>query len=527
VKVGAGEAAGMEAPAGEALSRGAAADVKTVAKGGALQLAGQIAQKGFTFAFIAVSFRLIGAAGYGLYREVFQILMIGTTIAAAGFPYGAIRFIARARALKDHGAVRGAARVTLGLTALLGGIVFLAVFLGAEPLAARFAESPDDVGYLAFLLRVGAAFIPMFALVQVLRSCTQAYKTMVPAVMVGNVIQPLGRLFLGVAALLLGFRAAGLVAALTISSAISMLAGFWYLRRLLTDEERRAAPKAEVGPILRFSLPQAGAKLFSTSSLGIGVIILGLYGTNRAVGFFGVAMALQLLGNVFLTGVVAIFAPVVVDLYERSEMQRMESIYQTINRWVATLSFPIFAVLIVTPVLFARLLAGHEGVGAAGLIPILAVGNLFYVGTGPSGYMLSMTGRPVLNLANSIAGVVLYVALGVWAAANHGAVGVAWVEAIVTVFVNIVRIIEIKLIMGVQPWGRTFLKPVVASVVAGGALWAWSAIAGNSLILGVVGVALFGAVYVGVLKLAGMDPEERHVFEQIKEKGFSRLKRKA
>jgi O-antigen/teichoic acid export membrane protein len=335
------------------------------------------------------------------------------------------------------------------------------------------------------------------------------------------------RLFLGVAALLLGFRAAGLVAALTLSSAISMLAGFWYLQRLLTDEERRAAPKAEMGPILRFSLPQAGAKLFSTSSLGIGVIILGLYGTNRAVGFFGVAMALQLLGNVFLTGVVAIFAPVVVDLYERSETQRLESIYQTINRWVATLSFPIFAVLIVTPALFARLLAGDEGVGAAGLIPILAVGNLFYVGTGPSGYMLSMTGRPVLNLANSIAGVVLYVALGVWAAANYGAVGVAWVEAIVTVFVNVVRIIEIKVLMGVQPWGRTFLKPVMASVIAGGALWAWSAIVGESLILGVVGVALFGAVYVGVLKLAGMDPEERHVFEQIKEKGFSRLKRRA
>ena len=35
MKVGAGEAAEMEAPAREALSRGEAADVKTVAKGGA------------------------------------------------------------------------------------------------------------------------------------------------------------------------------------------------------------------------------------------------------------------------------------------------------------------------------------------------------------------------------------------------------------------------------------------------------------------------------------------------------------
>jgi O-antigen/teichoic acid export membrane protein len=293
--------------------------------------------------------------------------------------------------------------------------------------------------------------------------------------------------------------------------------------RLLTEEERKAKPRADVGEIVRFTLPQAGAKLFGTSSLGIGIIILGLYASNREVGLFGVAMALQLLGNVFLTGVVAIFAPVVVDLYERSETKRLESIYQTINRWVATLSFPIFAVLIVMPTLFAVLLGGEEARGAAVLIPILAVGNLFYVGTGPSGYLLSMTGRPVLNLANSLAGVVLYVALGVWAARDFGAIGVAWVEAIVTVFVNVVRIVEIKLLMGVQPWGRTFVKPVAASVSAGLALGLWGAVVGGSIILGLVGIALFGVVYMGVLKVMGVDPEERHVFEQIKTKGLSRV----
>jgi O-antigen/teichoic acid export membrane protein len=527
LKAGSQRAQGPEGQLVVDLSSGEAADVKTVAKGGALQVAGQIAQKGFTFLFIAASVRMIGAAGYGLYREVFQILMIGTTIAAAGFPYGALRFIARARALKDPGGVRGAARVTLRLTGLLGGAIFFIVFFGAELIASRFSPgTPGGQSELSDLLRIGAAFIPAFALVQVLRSCTQAYKTMVPAVVVGNIIQPVGRLLLGVAALLLGFGAAGLVSALTFSAFLSLGAGSWYYFRLLTEQERRAKPHADLGEIVRFTIPQAGAKLFSTSSLGIGIILLGLYASNREVGLFGVAMALQLLGNVFLTGVVAIFSPVVVDLYERSEIDRLKSIYQTVNRWIATLSFPIFAILIVMPTLFAVLLGGKEAAGAAALIPILALGNLFYVGTGPSGYLLSMTGRPVLNLANSLAAVALYVALGVWAARTYGAFGVAWVEAIVTVFVNVVRLVEIKVLIGVQPWGKTFVKPVAASVAGIVVLGLWSALVGTSTALAVVGIALFGVVYVGVLKMMRMDPEERHVFEQIKTKGLNRFRRK-
>jgi hypothetical protein len=103
---------------------------------------------------------------------------------------------------------------------------------------------------------------------------------------------------------------------------------------------------------------------------------------------------------------------------------------------------------------------------------------------------------------------------------------VAWVEAIVTVFVNVVRVVEIKMLIGVQPWGKTFVKPVAASVAGVVVLGLWSTLVGNSIPLAVVGIALFSVVYVGVLKMMRMDPEERHVFEQIKTKGLNRFRRK-
>src|SRR3990170_4337431 len=90
-----------------------AGDVRVVAKGGAVQMLGQITQKLVTFLLVAVMVRMLGTADYGLYRQVFQILMVATTLSSGGFPAAAVRFIAKARVAKDPNASRGAARTTI------------------------------------------------------------------------------------------------------------------------------------------------------------------------------------------------------------------------------------------------------------------------------------------------------------------------------------------------------------------------------------------------------------------------------
>lgn len=508
-------------------AKGAVADARTVAKGGGIQVIGQFANKVLTFVFVAVAVRILGASGYGLYREVFQILTIATMIAAGGFPYAALRYVARARALKDHGAVRGAARATLIGTAAVSAVVVLVIVAGSHQLASAFADSASDRSELMRLLMIGVAFVPMYGIMQVLRSCTQAYKTMVPSVMIGNVVQPLSRMLVGIAVLLIGFGVAGAVSALVLSAALSMVAGFWYFHRLLTAEERSARPKIELGPVIRFSIPQAGVSLFSTSSLGIAIIILGVFGSDRAVGLYGIAQALQLAGNMFLTSIVAIFSAVVVGLYEKGETARLQSIYQTTNRWVATFGFPVLTALIVFPSFFARALGGSDALAASTLIPILAVGNLFYVGTGPCGYLLSMTGRPGVNLVNSVTSVLLYIGLGIWLVPIYGAVGMAIVDLVVTVLVNSARAVEIRILMGVHPFGRSFVKPVAATLAAGLCLFAWSRLVPQSFVLQITGLAVFGLVYLGILRVLGVDPEERDIYDAIKARLFRRSKKAA
>lgn len=496
-------------------------DVATVAKGGAVQIVGQIAQRGLSFVFGAVFTILLSPAAYGLYRSVAQVLANVSQLGLAGFNYAAMRFIARARAAGNHGAVKGAALTALVATAVVSSVVMVVFLLFTEPLARLFAEGEGRSQFLT-LLRIGAPYIPLFALLQTLRYCTQAYRTMVPSVVAGNIVQPSLRFVFGIAAVLLGFEVAGAVVSLTASIAIAALLAGWWFARLVTPDERAARPTPEVGAMTRFALPQGGASLLGIQVLGLGILILKAVGaTNEAVGFFAIALALQGPGNVFLGGIVNIWAPVVSDLHEKGEIDRLDRLYKTINRWIATFSFPVLVALLLEPELFTKFY-GAQAAGAATAAAILALGNLFYTGTGPTGYVISMTGHPGVNLINSVVGVALYVVLGTWAAREHGVVGIAWVDAGITALINSARVIEAKILVGIQPFGKSFLKPVAASVAGGAALLAWRLVPGDSTALGVAGIAVAAVVYIVTLKLLGLDEEEAYVLRRIKKRAFKR-----
>lgn len=509
------------------LSKQAATDVGTVAKGGAVQIVGQITARSAAFFFNAIAFRVLEAAGFGLYRQVAQVLSIAGQLGLAGFNYAAMRFITLARVRKDAPAVRGAARVSLAGTGSASLVVMAGIIMGADLLAGVFKVGAPaaEQAELADLFRVGAVYVPLFGLMQVLRYCTQAYKTMVPSVVVGNIIQPAARFAIGVGLLAVGASVTGAVGSLAASMAVGSIAGVFAWRRILTQEERSAFPCSTPGPMIRFALPQGGSSLLGVQSLGLGVIILGIEASDAAVGLFAVALALQGPGGVFLSGIVNIWAPVVSDLHDRGAIDRLQSLYQTITRWVVTFSFPVYAALILEPDLFVQLFGGSDAAKAAPYVAVLAVGNFFYTGTGPTGYVLSMTGRPGVNFVNSLVGVILYIAGGIIFVPRYGVLGMAVVDAVVTSIINTARVIEAKILVGVQPFGRSVLKPIAATALGAVILLAWRLIPGDSMALEGAGIVVAGAVYFAALKLFGLDPEERYVWERIRRRGFRRKKR--
>jgi O-antigen/teichoic acid export membrane protein len=497
------------------LTAEAADDVKVIAKGGATQIVGQITQRSISFFFTIAATNILGVSGFGLYRKVQQVLAVVGQLGLAGFNYSAMRFISRARARGDPSAVRGAVRTGFSATALASIVAAAGTFVFAGYIADYFSGTRADPLELERLLRLGAPYIPAFALLQLLRYCTQAYKTMVPSVVSGNIIQPVIRFALGVAFLLMGFGVTGAVTSLIVSMAVAAVTAGYLFIRMMTPEERGAPPRYQRGAMTRFALAQGGASLLGVQSLGLGILVLSALSDNRAVGLFAVALALQGPGGIFLSGIVNIWAPVVSDLHERREIDRLDRLYKTITRWIVTFALPVYAALILEADLFVKFF-GEGAAEAAPIVAILALGNIFYSGTGPTGYVLSMSGHPGINFINSIVAVAVYAALGFVVVPRYGAVGMAWVDAGVTALVNTVRVVQAKLLVGVQPFGRSIIKPVVGTAAGAIVLFAWRAVPGEGVIVQAAGLVVAAAAYLLVLKVLGIDAEERYVWERIK-----------
>jgi O-antigen/teichoic acid export membrane protein len=496
------------------LSPEAAADVRTIAAGGGLQILGQVLQRALALVYTAVAVRVLGTAGYGVYRQVAQVLSVGGIFGVAGFEYAVVREVAAAKAAGDHGRVRGSVRTALRGATAASLLVTGALLLLAPRLAAAFAESDADADTFAFLIRVGSPFVILFSLTQVLRFSTHPYRTMIPSVVAGHVVRPVTRFVLGVAALAAGFAVTGAVVSLVLSAAAGLLAAAWYARRIPTDAERVAAPTSRTGPLVRFAVLQGAAGMLSIQTLGLGIIILGLYRSDSEVGLYGVALSLLTPVNILFTGLSPIWAPIVTELYEQRAIERLGSLFQTVNRWLSTFGLPVLAALALQPDVFLRVLAGSPGSEAESALVVLAAGHFFYIGTGPTSFILSMTGHPGINLGYSFMQVSLFIFLGVLVVPDHGLMGMAWVSAVVTLVGNVARLLHVWILVGIQPFGRTFFKPVVATLVAAVPMIAANYVDGVAVDAVSIGVA--AVLFLLTLRLLGIDPQEAHVFEQLK-----------
>lgn len=507
------------------MNQSAFRDVRVAAKGGVIRFLGFGINRGIGVLFVAFAARLLGPAGFGLYRQIASLLDLLGNFGAFGFHIAALRGIAHARAENDPGGVRGVARISIGATILISLLLLALVLTGAEAIAGPFAETDADAKRLARLLRLGAPFIPLYATGIVLQASTRAYQTVTPSVVVGNIVQPTSLFIISVAALLLGYGVGGAVTGLTASALIALVAAVWYFRRILAPAERTARPSARIGPLVRFAAPQAGVSLFRLGASGPGVILMGLFGSDREVGLFAIAASLLTLATVFSTSMLAIWSPIVADLYHRGEIERLGSLYQTVNRWIASSSFVMIAMLMVQPEFFVRLLGGREASGAAVLTSILAVGTLFQVGTGPCAELISMAGWPGVNLLISVVGLGFYVLLAWLVVPTGGAIGMAIVTAAILALTNLARVIQARLLIGIQPFGRSFLKPVVAATTASLVLGLWRALPEKDMIFVGIGLALAASVHVLALLVMGIDPEERIVIERVRARILRYLRR--
>lgn len=485
-------------------------EILGIARGGALNIGGQLCSQISFFLITLILARTLGRADVGVYAQGFAFLVLLGLLSLSGFRAGLTRFVAVHLAERDWGSLRGTVRLGLGLSALASVVLGLVLFALSSTLATNVFGDQN----VALALRYVAATLPASVFIDAALSATQGFKTMKAYATIGLIGEPALRLALTAGALAAGWGLRGALVALVTSNYVGAVFAAIALRRLMRGP--RATPRYELRQLFVFSTVSWMASLASAGLIWADTILLGAYKTSADVGVYQVATRMVMLAAFVMTPVNAAFAPRIADLYQRHRTESLHHTYVAATSWILRLSLPAFVLCMVMPKELLSLFGRHFEVGAT-VIVVLAFGKLVDSATGPCGLMLNMSGRPGLSLFDNVGVLIANVALNVWLIPQHGIVGSAYAWAISLALVNILRVVQVKRVLGMFPFGVGEAKALVAAVAAaavGLAVQHWRVqVDLGTLLLGAVAL---GVTYLGVVLLLGITRDDRLVWDALR-----------
>ncbi len=499
-------------------------NILLAAKGGGVTFVGSVIDYGSWLLIGILLARFLGADQYGLYTLALSPITIAAGFAGLGFSPALVRYVAIYAGRRDDAGLWGTLQVGLGLTAIASLLVGAALFALAAPIAEGLFAEPR----LVPLLRLGSLMIPFMALGTVLSAATQGFKTMQYTVIAQDISQSVSRLVLIVAlALVVGLNAVNALVAQLVAAAIAFGLLLYFLNRLFALRRPLSSGRRNLREMVTFSLPIYITRLINTFRGNIQTLLLGAFEAITTVGVFAVASKVNMIGKMFHNSIVTASAPIVSDLYDQGKREQLARFYQTMTKWTFTANLPLFLIVQLFPGAILSIF-GKEFVGGALALTILAWGNLIDAGTGICGVVIDMTGKTGLKLVNAIVVFGLLLGLNLLLIPPWGLVGAAAAAAAANAIVNLFRLVQVYVLYRLLPYNVSFLKPVVAGLIALAAGWMSSKwlLTEETLFFAAINIGLLVAVYAIAIVLLGLDREDREVLSRVGERLQAKFRRR-
>lgn len=436
-----------------------ASDTLHAARSGGVQVLTVLGQATLPLAQVVVA-RLFGAAVFGAYQAsvaLIEVLLRGGT---GGADKAMLRYVAASRARQDEVAVVRAIGTGLRLCLLVGGILSLALLLGARWLA-RFLATP---ALSSSLTRMAPAVL-VTALIYVLVQANLAAKVTWPNLVVRGVGEPLFLLLAALGAALWARTLGGLALAYAVAETGALVLAVLATRRVFGPGTLVRALRAPPLPrFARFALPVGTGELLNAILQRADVIMLTAFAGPGPAGIYAAA---EFLGR-SIAGVRYAFdsvaASVLSETVQLDERLRLRHNLQLMTRWVTSVAAPAAALMIVLRRDLLALYGPQFRAGAAVMI-ILALSHFLNACLGLGQWVLMVSGRAQLMLFNNLVCAGLNVALGLVLIPRWGMIGTGL--AVLAAFSAMQLLVLMETWRGerVHPFHLALLKPLFAAAV--------------------------------------------------------------
>lgn len=463
----------------------------------------------FMFASSVVITRTIGAELFGKYSLANSIFQVLGVFAVFGLNTGMVRLTSKYRARGDPSSVKGTLYSGMLISLCLSiGLVLLVMALA--PLLARRAFS--NVEGFDLILRVYILSLPFFGLMMVLNGYSQGLKTLKYSVIVELITRPVVRLMAIIGLFVIGLRLFGVIFGALISYITAAGLAFYFARKLSARDFKTAAARLVTGELFFYSLPLVFARFTNVIIGRSTTILVGYFKDATSTGLFGAAITITPFISLSLTSFGKIFAPVISELWEKGDLVELEATFKTVTKWIFSLGFPVFLVfMLFAPTLL--LVLGEEFSNAATTMRLLSLGQMVNAMVGPVGFILSMTGRQNLNLLNSVILAGLHIVLNVFLIPRYGIAGAGLAISISLGLLNIVRVIQIKVLYGFTPFRADLYKPVLAGGITFAGFYLLKTLTGwEDLATTLAMSAAFISAYIVLLYFLGLKEEKEILF---------------
>src|SRR6266566_1136462 len=498
-------------------------EISGAASSAAIVGAGTIVGNVFKYGNNFMIQRGFGPGPYGLYTLGYAIVTLVSSIFNLGLDDAMVRYTSIYRGKKQPHLLRGLAifcSALVGVAGMLGA--FLVIYF--TPYIATVRHSSQIVPILLIMIPI----IPLTCMQVVWSAGLQGFKAFKWRVITQRLLIPGVLLVLLVPVLIFFHNITSVAIALLLSILFCTLVSLFFFFRQITGFSRQTARGYELREWIGFATPNFLTSIVDTVLDSVDTVLLAFFAiSNVAIGQYGAAIRIAIFVSMPLQSFNTMFSPTIAELYSKGENQKLSAMFKIVTKWALTFSLPIFWIA----VLFAEPLLGISGSGFAPAWPLLialAIGNLINVGTGSVGYMLLMTGHQKITFLNSLVAIVFNIVLGVILIPRYGAMGVAIATGVALSVVNLMRLLQVYIFLRMMPFRWDTLKPIgaglISAVLTGGLIYLLSfsnlslRISRINLSFELALIPVFIALYVGLLAILRISPEDQIVLDALRRK---------
>lgn len=467
------------------------------------------------YAFKVYLARALGAEALGIYAlgmtaaGVFGVFGgLGLTWAASRFPSV---FLSTGR-MED---LRAFIAWSVLILAGVNGALAVCIVLARHWVSINLYHTPALSGYLSLF----ALILFLGALTSFFSQLLTGYKEVAKRTVITSFAGvPLTILFT-VVLVTRGIGLWGYVFAQVAGSIVVLALLVWTTYRLTPPPARFAMKAIRYLPREMFSFAAAA---FAMDIMGFlygqtDKIILGVYLNARSVGVYAVAATIVAFVPITLQSVNQIFSPTIAHLHARGEVELLNRLFQTLTKWAAGLTLPLAAVVIIFSRVLMRIF-GQDFEAGWVILVIGAVGQLVNCATGSVGFLLLMSGNEKRLVRIQLVTAVVTVTLCLFLVPRWGIAGAAMAAAVGNAGSNAWCLVEVKKILGLFPYNRSYwglALPAAVAIAATVGLRVGLRSVGGDIAVVAFSTMLVYVLFVGTVLLSGLEADDHLIAKAI------------